>query len=197
MKQHHKHRFKDIQSQDNNQANQSTMVYKQNNPSNPTDPRNGPTCFRCGEQGHMRGECRKRVFCNHCRRYNHNTKACRKQHENTPSPTHSQIATGYHPTATPPPLMGTAAATQPTEPHNNPLFNLLDNNQPRTSTQMGHTTERHVTGHTSRFNRRNNTDHEPSHRRQQERRRQQKNGEKTSRSSTAAIRQNASLGSAK
>ena len=32
--------------------------------------------------------------------------------------------------------MGTAAATQPTEPHNNPLFNLLDNNQPRTSTLM-------------------------------------------------------------
>ena len=107
-----------------------------NNPSNPTDPRNGPTCFRCGEQGHMRGECRKRVFCNHCRSYNHDTKACRKQQDNTPSPTHSQIATGYHPTVTPPPLMGTAAATQPTETHNNPLFNLLDNNQPRTSTLM-------------------------------------------------------------
>ena len=107
-----------------------------NNPSIPTDPRNGPTCFRCGEQGHMKGECRKRVFCNHYRSYNHNTKACRKQHENTPSPTHSQIATGYHPTATPPPLMGTAAATQPTELHSNPLFNLLDNNQPRTSTLM-------------------------------------------------------------
>ena len=30
-----------------------------NNPSNPTDPRNGPTCFRCGDQGHRRGECRK------------------------------------------------------------------------------------------------------------------------------------------
>ena len=68
--------------------------------------------------------------------YNHNTKACRKQHENTPSLTHSQIETGYHPTATPPPLLGTAAATQPTEPHNNPLFNLLDNNQPRSSTLM-------------------------------------------------------------
>ena len=107
-----------------------------NNPSNPTDLRNGPTCFRCGEQGHMRGECRKRVFCNHCRSYNHNTRACRKQHDNTPSPTHSQIATGYHPTVTPPPLMGAAAATQPTEAHNNPLFNLLDNNQPRTSTLM-------------------------------------------------------------
>ena len=32
--------------------------------------------------------------------------------------------------------MGTIAATQPTEMHNNPLFNLLDNNQPRTSTLM-------------------------------------------------------------
>ena len=32
--------------------------------------------------------------------------------------------------------MGTTAATQPTETHNNPLFNLLDNNQPRTSTLM-------------------------------------------------------------
>ena len=105
-----------------------------NNPSNPTDLRNGPTCFRCGEQGHMRVECRKRVFCNHCRSYNQDTKACRKQHDNTPSLTHSQKVTGYHPTATPPPLMGTAAATQPTETHNNPLFNLLDNNQPRTST---------------------------------------------------------------
>ena len=106
------------------------------NPPNPSGPRNGPTCFRCGEQGHMRAECRKRVFCNHCRSYNQDTKACRKQHNNTPSPTHNQIATGYHPTATPPPLMGTIAATQPTETHNNPLFNLLDNNQPRTSTLM-------------------------------------------------------------
>ena len=105
-----------------------------NNPPNPTDLRNRLTCFRCGEQGHMRGECQRKVFCNHCRNYNHDTKACRKQHDNTPSPTHSQITTGYHPTVTPPPLMGTAAPTQPTEPHNNPLFNLLDNNQPRTST---------------------------------------------------------------
>ena len=84
----------------------------------------------------MRAECRGRVFCNHCRSYNHNTKACRKQHNNILSPAHSQIATGYHPTATPPPLMGTTTATQPTETHNNPLFNLLDNNQPRTSTLM-------------------------------------------------------------
>ena len=82
----------------------------------------------------MRGECRKRVLCNHCN--NHDTKTCRKQHDNTPSPTHSQIARGYNPTATPPPLMGTVTATQPTETHNNPLFNLLDNNQPRTSTLM-------------------------------------------------------------
>ena len=32
--------------------------------------------------------------------------------------------------------MGTATATQPTEPHSNPLFNLLDNNQPTASTLM-------------------------------------------------------------
>ena len=84
----------------------------------------------------MKFECRKRVFCNHSRSYNHDTKACRKQQDNTTSPTHSQIVTGYHPTATPPPLMGTAAATQPAEGHNNPLFNVLDNNPPRTSTLM-------------------------------------------------------------
>ena len=68
------------------------------NSPNPSDLRNGPTCFRCGEQGHMRAKCRKRVFCNHCRSYNHDTKACRKQHNNILSPTQSQIATGYHPT---------------------------------------------------------------------------------------------------
>ena len=87
----------------------------------------------------MRAECRERVFCNHCKTYNGNTKACRKQHNNIPSPAHSQIATGYHPTATPPPLMGTTAAKQQTHQvsthTSNPLFqNLLNNNQPRTST---------------------------------------------------------------
>ena len=84
----------------------------------------------------MRLECRKRVFCNHCRSYNHDAKACRKHQDNTPSPTHSQIAIGYHPTVTPPPLIGAVAATQPIEAHNNPLFNILDNNPPRTSTLM-------------------------------------------------------------
>ena len=78
----------------------------------------------------------KRVFCNHCRSYNHDTKACRKHQNNTPSPTHSQIATGYHPTVSLPPLMGAAATTQPTDAHNNPLFNVLGNNPPRTSTLM-------------------------------------------------------------
>ena len=51
-------------------------------------------------------------------------------------PDPSQIATGYHPTATPLPLMGATVTTQPTEAHNNPLFNVLDNNPPRTSTLM-------------------------------------------------------------
>ena len=95
---------------------------------NTSDNRNGPICFRCGEQGHMRLACRERVFCDHCRSYNHDTKACRKQ-----------ITTGYHPTVTPSPLMGTTTTTmQQTGVHNsNPLFqNLLENNQRRTSTMI-------------------------------------------------------------
>ena len=45
-----------------------------NNSPNSSDTRNGPTCFRCREQGHMRLECRERVFCNNCKTYNHDTK---------------------------------------------------------------------------------------------------------------------------
>ena len=104
-----------------------------------SDNRNGPICFRCGEQGHMRSVCRERVFCEHCKTYNHDTKACRKQHINIPSPTNSQITASYHPTMTPPPLMGTTTTTtqQGGIHNNNPLFqNLLDNNKPRTSTMI-------------------------------------------------------------
>ena len=112
-----------------------------NNSPNSSDNRNSPTCFKCGEQGHMRMDCRERVFCTHCRTSNHDTKACRKHHSNAPSPTNSHIPVGYHPTATPPPLMGTAATIQQTHqtgaPNNGPLFqNLFENNQPRTSTTI-------------------------------------------------------------
>ena len=108
---------------------------------NSSDNRNGPTCFRCREQGHMRQKCRERVFCNNYKTFNHDTKACKKQHNNIPTPANSQITTGYHPTATPPPLMGTTSATQQahqTGTHNSNLLfqNLLDNNQQRTSTMI-------------------------------------------------------------
>ena len=95
-----------------------------------TDNRSGPTCFRCGERGHLRFNCTERVFCDFCKTFNHSSRACRKQPDNTPSPTGSQIATGYHPTATPPPLTNN-------QPPNNQLFhNLFENNQPRTSTMI-------------------------------------------------------------
>ena len=71
----------------------------------------------------MRAECRERVFCNHYKTYNHDTKACRKQHNNIPSPAHSQIATGYHPTATPLPLMGTTTTTTSNGNNNNHTAN--------------------------------------------------------------------------
>ena len=95
-----------------------------------TDNRSGPICFRCGERGHLRFNCTERVFCDYCKTFNHSSRACRKQPDNTPSPTGSQIATGYHPTATPPPLTN----NQP--PNNQFLQNLFENNQPRTSTMI-------------------------------------------------------------
>ena len=112
-----------------------------NNSPNSSDKRNGPTCFKCGEQGHMRMDCRERVFCTHCRTANHDTKACRKHHSNPPSPTNSHITAGYHTTSTPPPLLGTATTIQQAHqtgaPNNGPLFqNLFENNQPQTSTTI-------------------------------------------------------------
>ena len=105
--------------------------------TNSSDNRNGPVCFRCGEQGHRRSICRETVFCDHCKTYNHGTKACRKQLDNIPNPANSQITTGYHPTVTPPPFTGPKTKTQQTGTHNNPLFqNLFANNQPSTSTMI-------------------------------------------------------------
>ena len=139
----------------NNGTNTATHTYLQtcmtrpsghngfhNNSPNSSDNRNGPTCFRCGEQGHMRLKYSKdRLFCIHCRTPNYDTKACRKQHNSTPSPTNSHTPTGYHLTATTPPLLGTAATgthPQQTGTANNGhlLQNYLDTHQPRTSTTI-------------------------------------------------------------
>ena len=80
--------------------------------------RNGPTCFKCGEQGHMRHECTNRVFCSHCKSGGHCDRKCRKLRNNTPSPTNSHIPTGYHPTVTPPPLNApTTTANAAAQPH--------------------------------------------------------------------------------
>ena len=113
----------------------------QNSLPNSSDTRNGSTCFKCGEQGHMRLQCRERVCCTLCRTHNHVTKACRKQHNDIMSNTSSYLTMGYHPTATPPPLIGTTTTPQQTHQtgnHNNgPLFqNFFENNQPRTSTAI-------------------------------------------------------------
>ena len=104
---------------------------------NSSNNRNRPTCFKCREQGHMRHDCTNRVFCNHCKSSGHCDRTCKKLRNNTPSPTNSHIPTGYHPTATPPPLNAptttTNAMTQPNT-NNGPWFhNYQDNNYPRTS----------------------------------------------------------------
>ena len=113
----------------------------QNNSPNSSDNRNGPTCYRCVEQGDMRMDCKARVFCTYCRTANHDTRACRKHHNSTPSSTNSHIPAGYHPKATPPPLMGAATAVQQSQEtgttNNAPLFqNLFDTHPPRTSTTI-------------------------------------------------------------
>ena len=112
-----------------------------NDSLNSSNNRNAPMCFRCTKQGHMRHVCMTdRVFCNYCKSNSHSNRACRKL--TTPSPTNSHIPTGYHPTATTPPLTGnapnqgthTAEQPQPTSTTNNGLWfqNYQDTNQPRT-----------------------------------------------------------------
>ena len=114
----------------------------QNNSPNSSDNRNGPTCFRCGEQCHMRMDCKERVYCTNCKTANNDFKAYRGHHKSTPSPINSQILTGYHPTATPPSLIGTTTAGgQQTQQNsttcNEALFqNLFDVQIPRTNTTI-------------------------------------------------------------
>ena len=47
-----------------------------NDSPNSSNDRNGPTCFKCGEQGHMRNECTNRVFCNNCNSRGHCDRTC-------------------------------------------------------------------------------------------------------------------------
>ena len=70
-----------------------------------------------------------------CRSPHHDTKACRKHRNNTPSPPNNQIQTGYHPTATPLPLIGTTTGGQLTQQtyttNGHYLQNLLENQTAR------------------------------------------------------------------
>ena len=61
---------------------------------NLSNNRNGPACFRCGEQGHMRNECTNRVFCSNCKSGNHCNRTCRKLRNNTSNP-HPHMIPSY------------------------------------------------------------------------------------------------------
>ena len=86
----------------------------------------------------MRNECTNRVFCSNCKSGNHCNRTCRKLRNNTPSPINSHIPTGYHPTATPPPLNDQNPAAPTTGTVNNRLWfqNHYELNQPRSSTTV-------------------------------------------------------------
>ena len=78
------------------------------------------------------------MYCTTCRSAHHDIKACRKHRNNTPSPPNNHIPTGYHPTATPPPLIGTTTGGQPTQQtyttNGHYLQNLLENQTARNNT---------------------------------------------------------------
>ena len=64
--------------------------------------RNTVTCYRCGEQGHIRTGCTvQEVYCNICRTSNQGTRACRRYNSPNDSPPNSNSSPEYHPTATP------------------------------------------------------------------------------------------------
>ena len=65
--------------------------------------RNTITCYRCGEQGHIRTGCLvPEVYCSNCRTSNHGTRACRRYNNTNNSPPNSNSSPEYHPTAIPP-----------------------------------------------------------------------------------------------
>ena len=107
----------------------------QYNSPNLSDNQRGVTCYRCGKLGHIKADCKERVYCTTCRSAHHDTKACRKHRNNTPSPPNNHIPTRYHPTATPPPLIGTTTGDQPTQQTNTTnghyFQNLFENQIPR------------------------------------------------------------------
>ena len=81
---------------------QSSCNNFQYNSPNLSDNWQEVTCYRCGELGHIKADCKERVYCTTCRSAHHDTKACRNS---TPSPPNNHIPTGYHPTVTSPPLI--------------------------------------------------------------------------------------------
>ena len=125
----------DIQTHTTRQSGRNNYQY---NSPNSSDNRRGITCYRCGELGHIKADCKERVYCTTCRSAHHNTKVCRKHRNNTPSPPNNHIPTGYHPTVTPPPLIGTTAGGQPTQQtytaNGHYLQNLLENQTARNNT---------------------------------------------------------------
>ena len=95
--------------------------------------RNTVTCYRCGEQGHIRTGCSvPEVYCTICRTSNHGTRACRRYNNTNDCPPNSSSNPEYHPTATPPQgeTNGLFAPTRTSTAVHSPIPGTMNNPDP-------------------------------------------------------------------
>ena len=136
-----------------------------NNPSNPTDLRNGPTCFRCGEQGHMRIRMQEKSILQPLQklqpRHKSMQEATRQYTKPDPQPNSDRLPPNSNTTT----INGNSSSHTTHRSTQQSVIQCTRQQPTQSQHPNAHTTERHVTSRTSRFNRRNNTDHELSHQR--------------------------------
>ena len=161
----------DIQTHTMRQSGHNNFQY---NSPNSSDNQQGITCYRCGKLGHIKADCKERVYCTTCRSPHHDTKACRKHCNNTPSPPNNHIPMGYHPTATPLPLIGTTTGGQPTQQSYTTNGTLPSKPIGKPNSQKQHGTkppvQRSITSPISQHDRSIHTDPSTCHRQQEQQR---------------------------
>ena len=146
----------------------------------------GPTCFRCGEQGHMRMECKERVYCTNCKTANHDTKSMQETLQQHPKPHKQPYPDRLSPHSNTSTLnwsnsnRRTANTTNQCNQQWTTLPDLASCPNTKNQYHHPHTVQQRITNTIQQHDRSNNTDPKSSHQQQQERRGRQTNDQKTS-----------------